>query len=337
MSEYPKHQYRTAFRATLHPDYESISDEEADALLESVTAGLSPQEAEAYMEGLGSWLRKAGQTIAKSAPIWAPIAGSVIGSIVPGAGTAIGGAVGGLVGNVAGRLANSPRANAGSVIGAGLQGAVAGGLGAAGRGTGGSGIASTVAGLAGTALGTGAGRGSTVGGLASAAGLVGAALAGGAPAGRAGSTATPVTGTARPATRQLLGLLNSPHLNRAVIGQVNGNVGRATVPVQAGGRRHDISFATFMNALLQLAQRAATEAPAPSADTNSTSYLTDSEGLYAYDPASPEHRTEGLLALLQQEHEEAWAENDQEDYAEAAGPGYDPLTEWFLESGMIRH
>ena len=334
MAEYRTDQYRTAFRATLHPDYEGISDEQADALFESVTAGMSPPEADAYMEGLGSWLKQAGNTLASTAPIWAPIAGAAVGSIVPGVGTAIGGAVGGLAGNVAGRLAANPRANAGSVVAAGLQGAVAGGAG---------------------------GRSATTAGLASAAvGLVGSALQGGAGAAPAArrqpappasrplapeptpaaapalvAVPAPAATPSRPAATQLMTLLNNPHLSRAVLGQANGAVGRSTVPVRAGGRSHQIPFGAFLNALVQLAQLAAIEAT--DAGGSSGSYLTDSEGSYTYDPAAPEQRAEALLALLAAEYEENAALPDEQeaDYAEA-GPDYDPLTEWFLSSGLIR-
>ncbi len=310
MAEYRADQYRTAFRATLHPDYEAISDEQADALLEQVTAALTPQEAEAYMEGLGSWLKHAARTVGKSAPIWAPIAGAAVGSIVPGVGTAIGGAVGGLAGNVAGRLAAGGKVSGGAVAGAALQGAAQVGLQAVG-----SRLPAPVAQVASAAV-----QAATAGSRRPAV----------APAAHP-STPAPA---GRPAAAQLLTLLHSPHFNRAVLGQVNGLVGRAAVPVRTGRRTHRVAFASFANALLQLAQQAVQELTAES--EGSASYLTDGEGSYRYDPASPEQRAEGLLALLEAEYAESNPPVMQAEYAEVEAESFDPLTEWFLDSGLVR-
>jgi hypothetical protein len=90
--------------------------------------------------------------------------------------------------------------------------------------------------------------------------------------------------------------LESPALRQLLAGQVLGQAGVKTVPV--GPENVPVSFPAMMEALSVLAGSAAESAPSygESGEAESTAYLRDESGRFAYDPAVPEERAAALVA-----------------------------------------
>ncbi len=86
--------FHEGLRATLSEDWRNASSEQIDAMLESVTRGMTIAEAESF------W-----NSVAKIGRQVAPVAGQVLGVAAPLIGGAIGGPAGAAIGNVAGRYA----------------------------------------------------------------------------------------------------------------------------------------------------------------------------------------------------------------------------------------
>ena len=88
-----------AIREALGPEYETITDEEADEILEDAVADMSPEEIESFFKSLGRIASKA-----------LPAIGGAVGTMIaPGVGTAIGGALGGLAGKAVGSATRGRR------------------------------------------------------------------------------------------------------------------------------------------------------------------------------------------------------------------------------------
>lgn len=137
---------------------------------------------------------------------------------------------------------------------------------------------------------------------------------------------------ARPAAGRLLGLLRNPHLSRALLGQVNGAVGRPAVPVQAGGHEWPVAFGSLLNALLHLTYQAVLEAGPLAA--GHAAYVVDREGIYTYDPVPPTQRAEEVLALLAQDYAERFPAGDPEANDDAES--FDPVAEWLPAAEQVR-
>jgi len=132
----------------------------------------------------------------------------------------------------------------------------------------------------------------------------------------------------QPATNQLLGLLQNPALMQSLLGKVLGGSGAVQMATPRRGGQSNVNFGSFMNLLGQLSTQAAIEANGQ-ADQAPT-YLQDQYGNFLTENIhDEEERAEVLLEVLY--------ENTINNYAfdEYETTDYDPLTEWFVEAGMV--
>ena len=156
------------------------------------------------------------------------------------------------------------------------------------------------------------------------------------------------------AAQQLMALLNNPRLLQSLLAQVTGGKrAESSVTLMVDGEPKEATFGAFMNALSHLAQKAAAEAHIPGKE-EIPSYLLDESNNLAVDPGNPGARAEHLLQLLQADYTEVFLEEDEveyesqeaydypeyaEDYPyyeeEEQAPRYDPMTEWFVQAGMM--
>ena len=80
-------------RVVLSPMGNDLEDEEIDAILDDVLAGMSPEEIEGFWSTIGNFARRV-------APTLLPAAGTALGTVVGGP---VGAAIGGTIGRVAGQ------------------------------------------------------------------------------------------------------------------------------------------------------------------------------------------------------------------------------------------
>ena len=170
--------------------------------------------------------------------------------------------------------------------------------------------------VAGTVVGTafggpvGAALGGTLGKLAG--GAIGSAAGGhspargAGPAGALGGLASIATGflsgaAGGGAAGQLLGLLQRPELQKALMSMLLGNAGRPNVPVGPPGNAMPVPVGAFANLLGVLANRAASEHNVTAhAEGAVPLYLLNARGEFCCDPAVPDQRAARLLELLQE-------------------------------------
>ncbi len=98
-------EYRTGIRAIFPEDYQHLSDEQLEDIIYDSLARLSPAEVESFMEGFGSWLKKAIHSAA-------PIITAALPAVATVAGTAFGGPLGGAAAGAAANLAAGAISNA---------------------------------------------------------------------------------------------------------------------------------------------------------------------------------------------------------------------------------
>ncbi len=297
--------YYEAIRLALGPGYESISDIEADRIAGRLLSQMSPEEQEGFLSSLGRIAKSAGRTVVKALPTVAPIAGSLIGTAFGGpAGTAIGGAIGNMVGGLATRgtpptTGQAPRRPPVPTHAPPIPRRIP---------------PSTAA-----------------------------------PQSRPQIAPNPgATSLGSGAAAQLLSLIQNPQLLNSLLGQLLN--AREAVDIEVKGEAVQVPFSAFMNTLAYLAEEAALEAR-PTAAGSVPEYLMDAEGQYLVDPSSDQERVSILLTQLADDsasryhrlakvrvqkpsrlsrREYEYFEEEIEDFSP-----YDPLTEWFLERGMI--
>jgi len=140
--------------------------------------------------------------------------------------------------------------------------------------------------------------------------------------------ATNLLAPKQPAANQLLGLMQNPALMQSLLGKVLGGRGTVQMATPRRGGQSKVNFGSLMNLLGQLSTQAALEANGQMEET--PTYLQDQHGNFLTENIhDEEERAEILLEVLY--------ENTMNNYAfdEYETTTYDPLTEWFVEAGMV--
>ena len=287
--------YHAGLRSALSPEYQELSAEEIDDLVDRVMQSASPEDAEDF----GSFLSDIGRAVG-------PIAAQVLPIAAPIVGTMIGGPAGAMVGNMVGQYAGK---------------ALGGGAAPAPR------AATPPQNSAPRVVAPPAPRP-----------VAQPVVPPPPPVSQAtpepavaAPTATPPAAASTSALAQLIALLDSSALRQLLAGQVLGSAGVKTVPV--GPENVPVSFPTMMEALSVLAGSAAQTAPAygESAEAESTAYLRDESGRFAYDPAVPEERAAALVAHLRAGPAES------EAFVGSMGEASDAsVGSWLSRAGMIQ-
>lgn len=149
-------------------------------------------------------------------------------------------------------------------------------------------------------------------------------------------------------TKQLMALVKNPQFLKSLIAKIMGSKGEA-VQLDIEGTSKSIPFEAFMQTISYLALQAIEENREDSFGESIPDYLIDSDGQYMIDPSSESERAAHLLALLSEDFQENYAEEEEEDKdlgidlettvylnTEGVSPQHDQLTEWFVEAGWVR-
>lgn len=250
-------------RSALAPEFAALPAEDVEDLLES--NGLRAEAMESFLSDVGSAFSSAAKAVA-------PIATKALPGIISGAATgcALGpwGCLGGaLIGGVGSALSSGGGKPAAGGSSSSPVGAIAGAIPAiAGAMGGGGGVASGIAAA-----------------LPAIAGLVGGAGGGGAGGG----------GKSNPAG-VLLGLMQNPSVQQALMSLALGSAGRKDVPV--GGTA--VPASAFANLVGTLGTKAFTKAEAAAEPSEDLPQYLYSNGSLTVDPAVPSQRAARLLEML---------------------------------------
>jgi hypothetical protein len=138
-----------------------------------------------------------------------------------------------------------------------------------------------------------------------------------------------------PAATQLMSLLSNPQLIQALLGQVMGNSGGGVARVTSNNQMQTIPFGAMMNAVSELAQRAAEESIL-TGNQESDNYLMDSWGDYTIgDPSNPEQRADAVMQLLRDDYE-AYHEDIGTDNNNVWENNEDKVGQWLANAGLVR-
>jgi hypothetical protein len=296
-------------RMVLAPQYRSLSDQELRNYLNYLASGMSEEDAEGFLSGLGNTFKSVAKTVGQvalqAAPIVAPLAGAAAGTLIGGP---VGAQIGSTVGNTVGQFVSG--VGRGQSVGTALKGAAGTGL-------------QGLAGMAGGALG---GSGGALGGIGN---LLGSLSGGGAgsPGGAGVSGVASSIGRVRPRALDLTTFLQNPNVSRSISSAMMGAAGQRSQPV-AG---IPLNPSQILAALSMLSHRAAEEAAEDAEDTGNV-YLLNPDGTYAVDPANPEQRAMRVLQWIRQD-----SRNSRPRGVEAAPSSQKTLTEWLREAGLINN
>ena len=282
-------------RHALRPEYAEATDDVIETVVAELYGdGVSADDAEEFLGGIGKAFGDFGKGVAKVASQAAPVLGNALPGVLSGAATGAalgpwgalaGAAVGGVTSAISasGKKPRGGGARRGSSRGAGgalgsIMGAAGPALQALGGAGGTAGAIGRIAGMAAPAVQSFA-RGDSRGGVAQ---LVGAA--GQAASGMQGGVGG-----------QIAGLLARPEVQQALTSQLLGPFGRNQVSV--GGT--PVPTTAVMNMLGSLFNQAATESIGRFGEDEAMPvYLMTGEGEYAVDPANPDARAAWLAQLI---------------------------------------
>lgn len=346
-------------RESLAPEYAELAPEQIEDLIEQTFGPeISAEQFEEIFGAIGRAARDVGRAVggvARDVGQFAQKAAPVVGGVLPGiaqgamAGSALGpfgmlgGAILGGAGSALAQHGKGPLRDIGKAVGTGLNvagmispagrmggvvsglakgglgGLLQGGLGALGGGGGAGGVLQGILG-GGGAGGLGQVAQTALGALGGPAGAVGGAPATGIA--QTGPGALDRLGRGTPAAGQLINLLGSREMKRALQAMMLSPIGRQSVPV-AGT---PVPVGAFANLLGTVANQAQAEfnamlGPQPEGFPE---YLVESTGEFRCDPVDPAQRAEVLWQMLQQS---AAFESIEAAEAEEAAEAYDEMDE----------